>query len=285
MRLTNQIKAAAAALIGLSLSPALVQSQGQGAAPQAFDAASIRQSTSKSVRGSEGGPGSKSPTFYRYGQATLSDLICVAWNLSSFQIASSAPLDRDTFDVELRLPDGATREQFRTMLQNLLAERFSLKAHIESRQYPAYELVVAKSGLKIKEAVPGEPPPPAPKAAAGPEWPDLPTSQPTSTARVFFSGGYQVTRLRVQLEPMSILSRMLPREDKLPVVDKTGLTGLYSFPLEYSSGSPAAGSDELAPAPDVFTALEEQLGLELVRGKLPFDTVVVESFNRLPTEN
>ena len=94
-----------------------------------------------------------------------------------------------------------------------------------------------------------------------------------------------MTRLRVQLEPLSILSRMLPREDRLPVVDKTGLTGLYSFSLEYSSGSPAAGSDELAPAPDVFTALKEQLGLELVREKLPFDTVVVESFNRLPTEN
>ena len=144
MRFRNQMKAAAALLIALSLSPALVKSRAQSVAPQAFDAASIRQSTSKSVRGSEGGPGSKSPTFYRYGQATLSDLIGVAWNVDPFQIASPSPLDRESFDVSIRLPEGATKEQFRTMLQNLLVDRFNLKAHIESRDYPAYELVVAK---------------------------------------------------------------------------------------------------------------------------------------------
>jgi uncharacterized protein (TIGR03435 family) len=255
------------------------------AAPLAFDAASIRLSTDKSVRGSEGGPGGESPTLYRFGKATLLDLICIAWNVDSFQVSSAAALDHGDFDLTARLPDGATKDQFRTMLQNLLADRFGLKTHIESREFPAYELMVAKSGLKLKEAVPGDAPLPTPNVSTGPDWPQLVPGRPTTTATLFSSGGYQVTRLRVQLEPLSMLPRFLPKQDSLPIVDKTGLTGKYSFALEYTTGTPASDSNDIPIAPDLFTALKEQLGLELVRSKLPFDVVVVESFSKTPTEN
>jgi uncharacterized protein (TIGR03435 family) len=68
-------------------------------------------------------------------------------------------------------------------------------------------------------------------------------------------------------------------------VDKTGLTGNYSFTLEYARDVSADGPDALPTAPALFTALEQQLGLRPVLKKLPFDVGVVDSFNQLPTEN
>jgi uncharacterized protein (TIGR03435 family) len=67
-------------------------------------------------------------------------------------------------------------------------------------------------------------------------------------------------------------------------VDKTGLTGKHSFTLEYTTEMPG-GSPDAPPVAPVFTALQQQLGLHLVPKKLPFGVVVVESFNKLPTEN
>ncbi len=84
-----------------------------------------------------------------------------------------------------------------------------------------------------------------------------------------------------------MLSRLLPKQDSLPVVDKTGLTGTYSFNLEYASSAPnpTETSPASEPALDLFNALKDQLGLELRLQKLPFDVVVVDAFNPLPTEN
>jgi uncharacterized protein (TIGR03435 family) len=71
-------------------------------------------------------------------------------------------------------------------------------------------------------------------------------------------------------------------------VDKTGLAARYDFTLEYSRGLPQATpglQDALPPAPDLFTAIERQLGLQLVREILPFEVLVIESVDKLPTEN
>ena len=78
---------------------------------------------------------------------------------------------------------------------------------------------------------------------------------------------------------------MLEVGNELPIVDKTGLTGNYSFTLEYTKDSPGSSPDSPPPAPALPTALQQQLGLHLVSKKLPFDVVVVESFTRTPTEN
>ena len=143
-----------AACAGLSSVIGFAQSQA-ASAPLAFEVASIRVSGPQSQRGSEGGPGSKSPTLYRYNAATLQDLIAKAWNVEFFQISSAVPVDRDKFDLSVRVPEGATKEQFRVMLQNLLTERFGLKVHIESREFLAYAMVIAKSGLKLKQDAAG----------------------------------------------------------------------------------------------------------------------------------
>jgi uncharacterized protein (TIGR03435 family) len=270
-------------LIALSQSPPLVQSQTPSAAPLMFDAAAIRPSTSKSIRGSEGGPGTKSPTLYRFDAATLLDLTAIAWDVQYFQVSSTSPLDRQTFDLTARLPEGATKEQFRIMLQNLLAERFALKTHLESRDFQAYELVVAKSGFKLKEAQPGEPIPPPPTATSGPEWPALPFKRANIIQQYFNSEGGSLVHMTAYMEPLPALAKSLSRPNDLPVVDRTGLSGAYTFRLEYAYDSLA--SDVPAGAPDLSAALKDSLGLELLKKKVPYPVVVVDSFNKLPTEN
>jgi len=116
---------------------------------QTFEVASIRLSGPRSVRGSDGGPGSRDPTRYRYGRASLEDLILTAYDVEDFQLASKLPLDRDEFDLAVKVPEGATKDEFRVMLRNLLAERFRMKLHIETREFPAFEMVSAKGGTKL----------------------------------------------------------------------------------------------------------------------------------------
>jgi uncharacterized protein (TIGR03435 family) len=117
----------------------------------AFDVASIKPSGPKSVRGSDGGPGSKDPTRYTFGRADLRILAMIAYDVDSFQLSSPIPLDLDEFDLAARIPAGTTKQQFRIMLRNLLAERFHFKLHLISKEFAGYELVVAKTGPKLNQ--------------------------------------------------------------------------------------------------------------------------------------
>ncbi len=245
---------------------------------QTFDVASIRPSGPQSVRGSDGGPGHKDPTRFTFGRAELLSIILMAYDVRPFQISSRTALDGPEFDLAASVPEGATKEQFRAMLRNLLAERFALKVHMESREFPAYELVIAKGGLRMEEGGSSAPMP----GVEG--WPALRPNQPGMASNMSTSGGYILIRLKAQMEPVSVLAGFLRPNDQ-PIVDKTGLTGKYSFALEYTQDPPGALPDAPPVVPDLATALQRQLGLQLVPKKLPFDVVVVDSFNKLPTEN
>ena len=262
-----------------------VLAQPQSAEPPKFEVASVKSSGPQSVRGSQGGPGTKDPTHYSFRSATFQDLIAIAWNVQYFQISSKSAIDKDRFDVNVNIPEGAARDQFRQMMQSLLAERFQLKSHIESKNFPAYELLVAKSGPKLKES--GSQSESRKPAATEDRFPTLPPG-PGFTANYSSSGIYPLVRMRAQQQPISALTRMLRTPGQEPIVDKTGLTGKYDFTLEYtmdpSGGHPTSDADPPV-APAIFTALQEQLGLQLVAKKLPFDVVVVESFDRTPTGN
>ena len=94
-----------------------------------FEVASIKPSGPRSERGSDGGPGSHDPIRYILGRATLKDLILPAWNLQDFQVSSAESLERTAFDVNARIPPGATKDDFRSMLQNLLWDRFQMVVH------------------------------------------------------------------------------------------------------------------------------------------------------------
>ena len=166
------------------------------------------------------------------------------------------------------------------MLRNLLAERFQMKLHIESREFPAFEMVAAKGGAKLGTDA-------ATRTASDADFPQLTPGRPGLIASNRISGGYMLTRIRGQQQPVSRLAEVLRTVEPRPVVDKTGLTGRYDFVMEFSSELPNGTTDSAVPSdkPDLNTALREQLGLQLVARKLPFDVVVVEAFNRLPTEN
>ncbi|MGD0798545.1 MAG: TIGR03435 family protein [Acidobacteriaceae bacterium] len=193
-----------------------------------------------------------------------SDLFSVQAKISPDQIAAFAKLDKSQ--------QRACREQ---MMQALLADRLKLKVHHETRQVAGYDLVVAKGGLKVKD---GETP-----TDDGPKLPDG-RSMPL---RLSVKNGAE--ELTVRLYSMPQLAGFLTRTPAVghSVVDKTGLTGKYSFTLTFTAApglGPAGGPSMDATPPDesatIFAALEEQLGLHLQRGTVTVDTIVVDHVER-----
>ena len=211
-----------------------------------------------------------------------------------FQVSSAAPLDKQTYDLIARVPPGTTKEQFRAMLRNLLEDRLVLKTHVNSKEFKAYELVVAKSGPKLSEVerlsdiLPLKPlESDKTRSLATGSRPKLSASAPDIKSSNSMSGGYLLARLSAQQQPISNLVRLLRPNSDLPIVDQTGLTGKYSFRLEYTFSGPGSAivSDSIPSAPDLVVAIEQQLGLKLLSTKLPFDVVFVESFNNQPKDN
>lgn len=271
--------------IGILWAAAAVQAQ---PAPEKFEVASIKPAGPQSVRGREGGPGTKDPTHFRFQSATVEDLIVIGYHVDYFQVTSKVPIDREHYDVSANVPENATREQFRLMMRNLLEERFHLKAKVESREFAGYELVVAKTGLKLKESSSAAAPTHESRRPADDGFPDLPPGRPGLISNHTMSGGFVLVRTRARQEPISILAQSLHAPGEAPVVDRTGLTGKYDFTLEYTTDVPGSAhdGDSATPvAPSVFTALQQQLGLQLVAKKLPFDVVVVEAVDRAASEN
>lgn len=256
----------------------------QTAALRKFEVASLKLSGPQSIRGSQGGPGTKDPTHYRFQSATLQDLVGIAWRVHYFQISSKAPLDKDRFDLIANVPEGATRDQFREMMQALLAERFQLEAHTESRDFPAYELVVAKGGPKMKESSAGGRTSDL-KTGDNARFPTLPPG-PGMTANYSSADGFPVCRMRAQQQSAATLAEFLRVPGNEPIIDKTGLIGRYDFTLEYALEPPSGRTDSnAAPIDDVFNAVKEQLGLQLISKKLPFQVVVIDSFSKTPAGN
>jgi uncharacterized protein (TIGR03435 family) len=222
-------------------------------APAAFEAASIKPNASGS--GNSGSTGSKGQIVFT--NVPLRRLIMRAYGVLDFQIAGPDWMANVRFDIAAKYPPGdLTREQRNMMLQTLLAERFHLVIHRETKEMPAYALVVAKNG---------------PKLAASEKPGDS-----TSTGR---------GRLQDTAVSMAGLANQLAEQLVHPVVDKTGLTGAYTLKLEWTPDDQPAGAGEPAAGPSIFTALQEQLGLKLQTQKLPVEMIVVDSVDRTPVEN
>jgi uncharacterized protein (TIGR03435 family) len=221
------------------------------------------------------------------------------------QFPAIAPIDmvglpewaqRDRYDVSATSPLGrpATPAERAAMMRAMLAERIKLVAHVEKREQPAYDLVLARSdgrlgpGIKPSEVdcvakaaadaaalAAGQLPPPR-------AFPDLNAPQPPCS-------GLNVTRGMEGDTTMENLARLLRGVGGAgrPVVDKTGLTGSYRIKAEFDRTAGQSGPD-LAPSPGspttVFTALPEQLGLKLVPSKAEREVLVIDRLER-PTEN
>lgn len=204
-----------------------------------------------------GGPGTGSPERITFTFTSLKSLIQVAYDVRPYQVEGPAWLQSATFDVVANVPAGATRAQANLMLQNLLADRFQLKLHRSTREVPVYALVVANNGPKLKVSV---------------DDPDAP--QPRGT---IWSGGRK--RFEFDRWTTARFARTLESDVDRPVIDMTGLEGIYDIRLEFAEIKSAFGSPD-PHAPELFTALTEQLGLRLESRRGPVDVLVIDSVER-----
>jgi uncharacterized protein (TIGR03435 family) len=253
-------------LIAISLAAAAALAQGQAGQP-AFDAISVRPS------GSTVGPDynnqiSWTPTGLTARNATLRRLVADAWNLQLDQVIGPPWLDRNEYDILARSGEGATREQRALMLQGLLAERFNLRQHAETRSMRVYALTAGKSGPKIKPA--GSQPAADAEQHAGPGF--------------HFHGDMRqfADLLAVQFSIPAVQDPSTPVRaggPAIPVLDETGLEGIYDFSVDIHP----------EPGTDSFTAwqraLDEQLGLRIESRKGDVPVRVVDDALKVPNPN
>lgn len=216
-----------------------------------------------------GGPGTSDPGQFTALNITLRWLL-VSGFPESYRVIGPDWLDRAHYDLVGKVPPGTSKDQFKLMIQGLLEERAALKAHHETRVFPAYDLVVAKGGAKLVEAGAQAAPPagqPSVQKLDADGYPQL--DRPGLVAYGFLSHGAPVTRLVGRAQPLSSLADMLHIPTHAYVTDKTGLQGKYDFRLEYASdNAPTAALSQddsiSAPssAPNIFTAIKS-LGLTL----------------------
>ena len=280
------------ALPGISLivfASSVALGQPAGSAP-AFEVASIKQAAAQNdghVRVSMGGD----PGRVNYTNVTLKNVLTRAYDVRNYQITGPSWLDSERYDIVAKVPDGAPKEQIPAMLQNLLAERFKMAVHRETKEQPVYALVVGKNGPKLKKAEGG----PARQTighGGGPQ---------RRGAMVMVGNGRMEARGATVTAFAEALSNLMDR----PVVDMTKIEGNYDIALEVSMedlsgmrrmgmmagpGPGARGPEEGAPAPEstpapsIFTAVQ-QLGLKLESRKAPIDFIVVDRAEKVPTEN
>ena len=193
--------------------------------------------------------------------------------------------ETDRFDVQAK-PEDQSRdvplEEMRSMVRGMLEDRFQLKAHREMRELPIYNLVVAKSEkLKLSQdqtpVDPAAPKTPSPSGPARGSFRNL--GKPSPTALTLVLSG---TAVRVD-EFMGMLGQYADR----PLIDKTGLSGLYDFELQFDMAYPATNGPTRASEPgmsSLFTDLQDQLGLKLESAKVQLEVLVIDSVQR-PTEN
>jgi len=275
---------------------------GQPAGGPAFEVATIRPvppPTGRVARaGPNGGPGTRDPGLYTCTFCELTPLILQAYDIKSYQLSAPNWIQTELFDINAKVPEGATKEQFGLMLRHLLEERFKVSAHRETREGTVYELIPAKNGSKLKatteEAKPGDP------AAWSPGldkdgFPTVPPGRTSMTANV-----RGTMRMRAKKQTMEQLIAMLSAQVRGPVTDSTGLKGEYDFTLSWTrdldaaSVAPSASSESRSPLagvsgsdsePTLFGALELQLGLRLDRKKGPIEMLVIDHIEKVPTQN
>jgi len=213
--------------------------------------------------------------------ATLKMIMATAYQVPIFQISGGpAWADSEPFDIEAKAEDPKTGYiQLRLMMQSLLEDRFGVRLHRETRVSSVYSLVISQSGLKISRSTDQTSP-----DASGPS--SSPADGPPRGGVLMGPG-----MLVANAASMSVLAKVLTPELERPVLDKTNLNGRYDIHLrwmpEIQPVGGAGGRDTSPNVPDLpglFTALREQLGLELRAGRGPVEFVKIDSAEK-PSPN
>ncbi len=280
-----------------------IRAQGPQGKPESvpkleFEVASVRLANPRSegLR-FRGGPGSPDPGRVTFRRESLFNLLLRAFSLLPERLSGPSRLTSEYYDIDATLPPDTTLDQFKGMLRNLLVERLGLRVHYAKKDFTVYTLVVAKGGPKIKESpidpnFPGVREDRPPKVVVGPDgFPELPAGIAPAVRNTAKNGVISISARKVSLAN-------LPRDIKniirggVEVIDKTGLNGTYDYRLRYSNGIRESvpggqpdGIDVPDPAPDIFMALEQQLGLKLEMGTEAFDVLVIDHAEKIPLEN
>jgi bla regulator protein blaR1 len=235
---------------------------GQTAAQQAFEVASIKPAD-PNARGTRINTDRRFVTIKNW---TVKRLVQRAFGVEDYQVTGGPNwLDTYRFDISAKVDEAEPelkgkegQERLRAMFESLLGERFQFQFHRETRQLPVYNLVAAKSGFKLTPA------------------------KDTSSSSTNSNNG----RLTCQGVSMPQFAAFLSSTIERPVLDATGVPGVFDFKLEWSTQdgvAKAPDANELG-GPSIFTALQEQLGLKLESTKGPVEIIVVDHAEK-PTEN
>ena len=306
---------------GLVLAASSLLGQTTAAAPT-FDVASIKPSepiTPAMVQAGRIHAGMKiDGARVDIGNFTLLQLITKAYDVKTYQVQGPSWMTpvAQRFDIVANLPAGATKEQVPQMLQALLAERFKLVIHRDTKEHNVYALVVAKGGTKFKETQ--GPSPAGDGAAPNPAI----TGSSSVTINQSKGGAAEVSdgaglrqrmipsadgksiRFEISKASMALLAEGLSPLVDRPIVDMTELKGNYDLAFEVSRQellnlARAAGANVPASAPDasatpadaasdpgnsIFTAIQS-LGLKLEPRKAPLLMIVVDQVEKMPTDN
>jgi len=219
-----------------------------------------------------------------------------AYDVKNYQVSGPAWLNTERYDLIAKVPPGATREQVNMMWQRLLAERFGVVLHHESKEFQVEELVVDNGGSKLKETA-WDPASPLP---AGPPQRDenggLTSPGQVNTISPRENGASVHTIAKAQ--PISQLTATLSNALNRPVLDKTGLAGKYDYIIDFvidqlplpppgqpGPGAPAAPVNATESGPDLAAAVQQQLGLRLMCSKAMLDVVLIDKAEKMPTAN
>jgi uncharacterized protein (TIGR03435 family) len=269
--------------------PMFAQTATVGAKAFTFDVVSIHPTNPDSQmtrvlilsdRFSANGVSMMSLISFAYPVKNSNQISGVSGSTGSARFDVEAKMDEDTAAALKKLPDEERQTQRRLMLQTMLADRFKLKVHHESKEVAVYALVIAKGGFKLKEADPKN------TYANGIKGPD----------GVSHAGMLMVSNGRLTGQAISTqrLADNVSGQVHRIVEDKTGLAGRYDVALQWSPednrGTPLPGGTQQDAAsatdsgPSIFTALQEQLGLKLESAREPVDAIVVDHVE-MPSEN
>lgn len=234
-----------------------------GDAAAAFDVVSIKPTRSSDF----GVHVLRGRSLYLQG-ITLVALVRMAYDLYGFQVAGGPDwVGYAKYDVMAKVERPVSPEVFNRMIQSMLVDRFRLRAHRIEKEMPAYILLPGKRGSKLHEAsAPDQTPPENPIRMVG------------------------VRRLRARQATIAQLVSVLTRNVlRTPIVDKTGLAGVYDFDLQWGpeNASPSVDSSvetAASPWPPLPAAIQEQLGLKLVPQKAPVSVLVIDSAEK-PSAN
>jgi uncharacterized protein (TIGR03435 family) len=187
---------------------------------------------------------------------------CIRWayDVSEYQVSGPDWLASTRFDIVAKSAGPATNAQMRQMLQTLLAERFKLVLHRQTKETSVYVLAVGRNGPKFR-----------------------PSETEGETAVEPNAGRQSVA---VQRAPVAQLIDILSNILRAPVLDETGLEGRYDITVNVAKYIAERGPDGLLdPVSLIMTGLQEELGLKLESRKTPLEILIVDRMEKVPSEN